>query len=197
MKISFDTVKTTAFVLRHRLRGYELLQNPKGTNPNEVKMIKSWFGFDGERYDKFYSNKMIHRKQEGDKFVINRTEVFTEYLMDPETHTYSGKNKNIRLFKSESGYKEIEATSFSEMEKRPLPKWTNEDEEFDFGARLFEENREKEETYYLPSPEKSGNVYLRPFKPNFWQVLKTNLKGGGIDMNKEAVYKTSAPYTLH
>ena len=72
MKINLDTIKTAGFAVKHRLSGYKLLQNAKGTNPNEVTMIKSWFGINGEYMDKFYSNERIHRHKLGDKFVTEK-----------------------------------------------------------------------------------------------------------------------------
>lgn len=199
MQVNMDTVKTTAFVLRHRLMGYKLLQNTKGTNPNEVTMIKTWFGIDPDRMDKFYNTIRIHRKQSEGKFVKEKTELFREYLMDPETYTYSGKNKNIMLFytsKAKDRFREKEVMPFSEKMDRQLPQWLGSWEKQDFQEHLFEENRKKEKNggYYLPRPGLLARIVslgmwreilgydssTRPVEPGFWHVLKTNLNGGGI-----------------
>lgn len=196
MHITFDTIKTTAFTVKYKLRGYKLLQNPKGTNPLEVTMIKSWFSFDSDYFDKFYANTRIRRTKAGDKFVTDRIDILTEYLMDPELLTYSAKNKNIFVthqtadgnLKSRSR----EVMSVAEKKKRPLPDFIDKQDARWWGEELFKENREKS-GYYLPRPSLLArivslgmwekilgyNEMSRPVEPGFWQVLKTNLKGGG------------------
>lgn len=212
MPINVDKLKTTAFVLRNRFWGYKLLQNPKGTNPNEVTMLKTWFGLVTPEFnDKCYYYKRIHRHKVGDKFVKDQTMLMSEYLIDPATKTYSNKRKNVR------GYiiKNDELTSLDrinvsqdEIDKRPVPEWHRSgflnihSDEFDLRDEL--KNREKEKEYYLPRPglfariislggwrEILGyDVAERPIEPSFWHVLKTNLSGGGIHTKDKESYST-------
>lgn len=56
--MNIQKIKAAGFAIRHRLLGYKLLQNPKGTSPYDVKMMKTWNGIDGntlDRYDHYYS----------------------------------------------------------------------------------------------------------------------------------------------
>ncbi len=208
MRVIMDKVRTTSFVLRNRFCGYKLLQNPKGTNPNEVTMLKTWFGLVTPEFnDKCYYYKRIHRHKYGDKFVKDETMLMSEYLIDPATKTYSNKRKNIRGYIIKDGkYKSLNRTNFSqdEIDNRPVPEWYKSgflnihSEEFDFRDEV--QKREKEKEYYLPRPglfarivslggwrEMLGyDVTERPIEPSFWHVLKTNLSGGGIHTkNKE------------
>lgn len=199
MQVNMDTIKTTAFVLKNRLLGYKLLQNQKGTNPNEVTMIKSKFGVADDYSDKIYNTIRIHRKKLGDKFVKEKKEIYAKYLMDPETFAYSGKNKNVMYFYDIDRvhkFKEKEAIPFENNDKRPYPKWLTKEVQYEFEGELFEENREKEKNggYYLPRPGLVARIIslgmwreilgydssTRPVEPGFWHVLRTNLNGGGI-----------------
>ena len=49
-------VRATAFAIRNRLLGYELLQNKKNVSPYQVNMIKKTSGINGEldRFDFYY-----------------------------------------------------------------------------------------------------------------------------------------------
>lgn len=50
-------IRATAFAIRNRLLGYELLQNKKGVSPYQVNMIKKWSGINEEldRFDFYYT----------------------------------------------------------------------------------------------------------------------------------------------
>lgn len=197
MKVNIDAVKTTAFVLKNRCLGYKLLQNPKGTNPNEVTMIKRWFGINSDFCDKIYSTIQIRRKKEGDKFITEKTEVVAKYLMDPDNFTYSGKNKNITVYYNkddESKFKQRDSMPYELYKKRPLPDWLDSEEKYEFERNLFEYNNPKNSGYYLPRPGLLARIVTlgawreilgydtnpHPVEPGFWHVLKTNLNGGGI-----------------
>ena len=198
MKIVSDKVKTTAFVLKNRLKGYKLLQNPKGTNPNEVTMLKTWFGLPfggqwGECVDKCYHYNRIHRYQDGDKFVQDKTFLLTEYFMDPATKTYPSKRKNYIGYMIKHGdFKPLdkEMVTQDEADRRPSPEWLRGGwdipfERYDFESEQFRQN--KQHGYYLPRSSMLERI-LSHFKiigerhtePSFWHVLRTNLKGGGI-----------------
>ena len=210
MPISIDKVKTTAFVLRKRLLGYKLLQNPKGTNPNELTMLKTWFGLVTPEFnDKCYYYKRIYRHKYGDKFVKDQTMLMSEYLIDPATKTYSNKRKNVRGYIIKNGEcKSLNRINLSqdEIDKRPSPEWHRSgfldihSDEYYFREEL--QNREKEKGYYLPRPgfiarivslggwrEMLGyDVSERPIEPSFWQVLTTNLRGGGVHTKDKESY---------
>lgn len=210
MPINVDKVRTTSFILRKRLLGYKLLQNPKGTNPNEVTMLKTWFGLVMPEYnDKCYYYKKIYRHKDGDKFVKDETMLMSEYFIDPATKTYSNKRKNVRGYIIKDGeIKSLNRTNLSqdEIDKRPVPEWHRSgfldihSDEFDFREEL--KNREKEKEYYLARPglfariaslggwrEMLGyDVSERPIEPSFWEVLKTNLRGGGVHTKDKESY---------
>ncbi len=199
MKITIDKIKTAEFAIRHRLMGYKLLQNCKGTNPNEVTMIKSSFMIADDYCDKIYNTTRIHRKKSGNKFVKEKIEMQTKYLMNPKTYTYSGKNKNVLYFYKFGNidkFKEKEAIPFEDNDKRPRPNWLTDEVKYDFEKSLFEENKKKRNGYYLPrhgllerfisSCFKSYEELIgyktveHPVEPTFWHVLKTNIQGGGV-----------------
>ncbi|MBO7672564.1 hypothetical protein J6S88_04055 [bacterium] len=50
-------VRATAFAIRNRILGYELLQNKKGVSPYQVNMIKKWSGINEalDRFDFYYA----------------------------------------------------------------------------------------------------------------------------------------------
>lgn len=190
-----ENVKTAVFALKYRLMGYKLLQNPKGTNPHEVTMMKDWFGFDGDRYDKFYHYKRVHRAFENGQFVVDKKLLMSTHLMTPEK-TYKGKN--IQYIAEKNGKPTIaskETMTMEEMENRPLPKWKNAWEEFEYGSDLFVENDAKSyyqpkrgllEKLYEPNIERYSRLFgfeqavKKPTEPSFWQVLRSNLNGGGM-----------------
>jgi hypothetical protein len=198
MQVTMDKVKTTAFVLKNRLMGYKLLQNPKGTNPNEVTMLKTWFGLPfgglwGECVDKCYHYHRIHRYQAGDKFVQDKTFLMTEYFMDPETKTYPSKRKNYTGYMVKNGiYKSLdkEVITQYESDKRAIPDWQLDNfdlpkERYEFEENLFRQN--KKPGHYIPRTWLLDRILSfckiigeRPVKPSFWHVLKTNLNGGGV-----------------
>lgn len=190
MHISIDNIKTTAFILKYKSKGYRLLKNPKGVSPNDVSMIKTWFGFHPDYYDKHYHYQKIHRYKDRDKFIKDETLLVSEYIMDPETKTYSGKRKNLDGYTVKKGkLTEFVKRPYAQDELyRPLPEWNDGNEEYDFGENLFLENREGR--YYLPRPsifkrlicfglesyrKLCGYSELKPFEPSFWSVLKANL----------------------
>lgn len=198
MKINADTVKTTAFILKNRLLGYKLLQNPKGTNSNEVTMLKTRFllpygGKFGECVDKCYHYKRIHRYKEGDRIIKDKTLLMTKYFMEPETKTYSCKRKNYNgyVIKHEKFMPiNIENVKLEEANNRPLPDWLLDGfdapiERYEFESKLFRQN--KKPGYYRPRTRllerflaSCNLIGERPVEPSFWHVLKTNLNGGGI-----------------
>ena len=162
---TLDKVKTTAFVLKNRLLGYKLLQNAKGTNPNEVTMIKTWFGVDPVFYDKHHHYHRIHRYPQENTFVKDELFLMAGYFMDTDTKTYSGKRKNLNGYIIKNGkLKSLDKTNVSQNDlfERSLPDWRDGNEEYDFGEKLFIENRKSE--YNLSTP-------------GFWQILRNNLKG--------------------
>ena len=198
MQVTMDKVKTTAFVMNNRLLGYKLLQNPKGTNPNEVTMLRTWLGLPsggirGECVDKCYHYHKIHRHINDDKVVLDETFLMSEYFMDPETKTYPRKRKNHYGFIIKNGeYKPVDKIYVSsyEADKRPTPEWCSDNfdnpvEKEQFKSELFRQN--KAHKYYLPRRMLLDRLLAlfhligeRPVEPSFWQVLKTNLNGGGI-----------------
>ena len=216
MPISVDKVKTTAFVLRKRLMGYKLLQNPKGTNPNEVTMLKTWFGLVMPEYnDKCYYYKKLHRYKNGEKFVKDETMLMSEYFIDPATKTYSNKRKNVRGYVIKNGEcKSLNRTALlqDEIDKRPVPEWHRSgfldihSDEYDFRNEL--QNREKEKAYYLPRPGFFARMVSLggwremlgyddsecPIEPSFLKVLKTNLCGGGVHTKDKESYSNFLQY---
>lgn len=196
MQVKIDTIKTTAFILKYKLKGYKLLQNPKGTNPNEVVMMKNWFGIEPDYYDKHYHYNRIHRYKKNDKYVKDETLLLTEYFMDTDTKTYSGKRKNLNGYIIRDGeFKKIDKTNVSQNDlfNRRLPDWCDGNEEYDFGEELFKQNRSG--GYYLPRPNLLARLFTlgshgyrclcgldccQPFRPSFLQILKSNLNGGGM-----------------
>lgn len=193
-----DKVKTTAFVLKNRLMGYKLLQNPKGTNPNEVNMLKTRFmvpygGQFMECVDKCYHYHKIHRYKEGNKIIKDKTFLMTEYFMDPETKTYPSKRKNYNgyVIKHEKFVPiKKENVKLEEANTRPSPDWLLDGfdapiERDEFESKLFRQH--KKLGYYLPRPALlkrlltfSNLIGERPVEPSFWHVLRTNLTGGGV-----------------
>lgn len=93
-------------------------------------------------------------------------------------------------------FREKEAIPWEENDKRPHPEWLTSDEQYEFENELFEENKEKERNgqHYLHRPGLLARIITlggwreilgydvnpRPVEPSFWQVLRTNLNGGGI-----------------
>ena len=198
MQVNMDKFKTTAFVLKNRIKGYKLLQYPKGTDPNEVTMIKTWFGlpYGGqfmECVDKCYHYHKIHRYKEGNKIIKDKTFLMTEYFMDPETKTYPSKRKNYTGYIVKKGkFKSLDKENITaeEADKRPAPEWWCDsfdlpEERYEFESKLFRQN--KKPGYYRPRTgllerflASCNLIGERPVEPSFWHVLKTNLNGGGI-----------------
>ena len=199
MQVNIDTIKTSAFAIRHRLLGYKLLKNPTGTPKNEVNMIKTWFGVIGLHNDKCHHYERIRRHKEGDKFVKDKTLLISEYFIDPDTKTFSGKRKNITGYIEKSGdCKSLKKTymTHEEYDKRPLPKWDDYDsvwgfskDEYALRKELYNQNKDE---YYLKRPGLLKRIFSlglnnykymcaldtsKEFEPSFWEVLKSNLKG--------------------
>ena len=198
MQVNMDRFKTTAFVLKNRLKGYKLLQNPKGTNPNDVTMLKTWFGLPyggiwGECVDKCYHYHRIHRYKEGDKIFNDKVFLMTKYFMDSETKTYPSKRKNYEGYIIRNGeFKPLkkENVTLNEADARPIPDWWRDGfdspiERYELESELFRQN--KNHRYYLPRSSMLERILSyckiigeRHTEPSFWHVLKTNLNGGGI-----------------
>ena len=161
MNINIDPIATTAFVLKYRLKGYTLLQNPKGTNPNEVTMLKTWLGLKeggmwGDCVDKCYHYHKIHRYKKGDNVINDKVYLETEYFMDPETKTYPKGRKNYDGFIIKNGERISigkEKVKLNEANKRPIPDWQYDAFDFPiekdkFKSKLFYQNKNR--GYYLP-----------------------------------------------
>lgn len=68
-------VRATAFAIRNRILGYELLQNKKGVSPYQVNMIKKWSGINEEldRFDFYYtkSRDFSQPKSKTEKTILH------------------------------------------------------------------------------------------------------------------------------
>ena len=71
-------IQVITFAIKNRLRGYQLLQNPKGTSPYQVKMIKKYSGisYDLDRFDHYYTKSRDfenpHKKTEEQTLLVTR-----------------------------------------------------------------------------------------------------------------------------
>ena len=209
MKVNLDTFKTTGFVLKNRLLGYKLLQNPKGSNPYEQTMIKKWHGATGHYLDRCYRHQLAHCYKEGDKFVKDNSLILDEHFINPETTNLTDDLVNINGYTVKHDvFKLVSNIDFEqdEMRNKPLSEWGNVDDGFfyekdhiDSIKDLYKQNREQG---YLPRPGFLSRIATlgawkeilgyednpRPIEPSFLHVLITNLNGGGIYTRKQEHY---------
>jgi len=199
MKITMDTINTVAYAIGKRMQGYTLLRNPKGSNPNEVNMMKSSFGIDIYTFDDEFSYTRLQRKKVDGKTIVTRKELYSTHFMDPETKQITNK-KSLSYIESKN--KEIILENCSDRDdipideqlKRPKPKWkksgslfANDDEDLIYSNNRFAKERMKK--FYQPyvtllekittlGMAKSMRSDSRPFAQSFYKTLLANLKGG-------------------
>ena len=111
--MDINKIKVVSFAIRYRLMGYRLLQNPKGTSPYQIKMIKSWSGISDklDRFDHFHTkSKNFSNPKEK---TVKKTLLVTRYMF--------WKDKNYKKVVKEMLYQEHNAHGdFITKSKAPL-----------------------------------------------------------------------------
>ena len=185
-------VKAVGFAVRNRLKGYKLLQNPNGSSPYEVKMVKKWSGIDGETLDRFDHYHSVSRDfSKPDAKTEKETLLSTRYMFwkdknDKQTmkeilymkDCADGSHISKQKFPSVD-YEEIYNRDLSYIEKEKnfgtidefRPGW------FLTPAKTVrvpntQSIREREVDKFFE--EKSKN---QPVEESFWKTLIRNLRG--------------------
>ena len=184
-------VRAVGFAVRNRLKGYKLLQNPNGSSPYEVKMVKKWSGIDGttlDRYDHYYSVSRDFSKP--DAKTEKETMLVTKYMF--------WKNKNDKQTMKEILYMK-DCADGSHISKQKFPPVDYEEiynrdlsyieKDRNFGTHeevrlpflrpaqrkrvpTIESVREREVEKFFEEQKKN-----QPAEESFWKTLIRNLKG--------------------
>lgn len=191
--MDFLKVRTVGFAIRNRLLGYELLKNPKGRSPYEVKMIKKWNGINGETLDRYehYYTKSRDFSKPGTK-TEKETMLVTKYMfwknkddkkILKETIYMKDRADGSSVYKQKSAsidYEEIynrNTDYINERNHKVLRKTVRtpflQPIRFEYGV-IKESISDREIDKFFEEQRKN-----KPQKESFWKTLIRNLKGEG------------------
>ena len=195
MQITCKNINTVAYVIRKRLQGYKLLKNPKGSDINEINMIKTSFGLQPRYYDDVFLYHKIQRKIVNGKPQLIEKQLIAQYFMNPKTKQVTNK-KAVFYSKQQNGQYvlslEKQELSTKEQSQR-LAKSSkdifngNIEEEMQYSKQRF--TKERKQHFYQPKISVLEKIitlgtakYLRsdnrPYAPGFFKTLISNLNGG-------------------
>ena len=192
MKLTREMLSTVAYTLGKRVQGYTLLKNPKGSNPNDVSMIKTSFGTHFKYLDDIFVYKKLQRQKVNDSYAETERTLVSTHYMDTKTKKITNKksllyaeynNKNDQLINSADRFDLSEA----ELKKRQKPQWNNDIQEIEYSQQRYRDEYYK--AFYQPPVSVLENILCfgqyklfrrdsRPVAPGFIKTLITNLKGG-------------------
>lgn len=133
-------VQVATFAIRNRLLGYQLLKNPKGSSPYQVKMMKKWSGISPEldRFDHYHTKSRDFSRP--DEKTAKETLLVNRYMF--------WKSKNEKSVKKEVFYNKTNSKGeFTAKNKMPV---TYEELENRDTSYINKTRTKKEETVILP-----------------------------------------------
>ena len=184
-------VQVVSFALRNKMLGYQLLKNPKGSSPYQVKMIKTWNGISSEldRYDHYFTKSRDFSKPE---LKTEKQTLLVDRLM-------FWKNKNDKKVVKEMFYtKEKSNGDFTAKDKQSdltADEIINRDTTYIDKEHIRGYHKELIPFLFIPMEHTVPNIesikdreiskfFAEKHKrtqrikhPSFWATLKQNLKG--------------------
>ncbi len=154
--LSINKIRTVGYAVCMRLKGYQLLQNPKGASPYEVNMIKKEHYVNAMDYSDNCKYTRVRRDFSSNAGKDYTKELDTRHFIDPDTKQKNGK-KIISLVRD--GHIDVKSSiSQDEFDQSRPVYWGSV-----INALAYTKEREKAEriTY-------SQNL-------GFWAILRKNL----------------------
>ena len=197
MQITNQHIKTAAYAIRKRLQGYKLLKNPKGSDTNEINMIKTSFRLQPKYYDDVFLYHKIQRKIVNGKQQLTEKQLIVQYFMNPKTKKVTNQKAAFYSKQQNNQYVlSLEKQELSPKEQsQRLPKNTkdifngNVEEEMQYSKQRF--TKEHKKHFYQPKISVLEKIITlgtakflrsdnRPYAPGFFKTLISNLNGGVI-----------------
>ena len=190
MNVTLDKIKTISYAVKMRCKGYQLLRNPKGTNFNEINMIKYQAKHNKFEDDIFILDRVKTVINDGKKDTVKK-EFMSTHFFDTEKKEMTNK-KELCYDVFENGENKVSLyrsdLSLEELDNRKPVQWKNIVEKENF--RVEQLIKESERNAYMGQTEeppllariitlgkfdKICPVPIPARKPGFLRTLYLNL----------------------